>query len=88
MSAAFDAIAFVLSGILLALASLHLYWAFGGRGASLSGGVPTRDGIPLFQPGPLACVAVAVALLIAASFPLLRFRLGLAALSGALAWGG
>jgi len=44
-------------------ALLHLYWAFGGRWG-MAAAVPKRsDGRPAFEPGPLACLAVVVALL-------------------------
>jgi len=54
-----------LVGILSALALLHFWWATG-RGASLVGVVPTESGRPLLSPGPLACIAVGGALLLAA----------------------
>jgi hypothetical protein len=75
----FTLIALALSSILLALATIHFYWAAGGRFAS-SEAVPTRAGVPLFQPGPLACVAVGAVLLFAAALPLLRWRPGLVVL--------
>ncbi|MEO0322452.1 MAG: DUF3995 domain-containing protein [Myxococcota bacterium] len=66
--------ALVSAAVLVALAVLHLYWARGGRWpgtdeASLARtvvGVPGADRMP----GPLACVAVALALAVAATLPL------------------
>jgi hypothetical protein len=60
-----------LGSVLLALAALHVYWAVGG----LSGGsaVPSRpDGIPVFRPGSVASLAVALALTIASGLVLAR----------------
>jgi hypothetical protein len=58
--------AVVLVALLGVLALLHVYWALGGRGA-IEATVPSANGRPLFEPGPLACVAVAVALTAAAA---------------------
>jgi hypothetical protein len=58
-------VAIALVAILGALAVLHFAWATG-RGPSLVGVVPTESGRPLFRPGPLACIAVGSALLVAA----------------------
>jgi hypothetical protein len=55
----------LLSGIFVALALLHFYWAAGG-GGGLDGFVPSEDGKPLLTPGPLASLLVGVALLAAA----------------------
>lgn len=60
-----------LGAILLILALLHVRWAFGG----VSGGaaVPSRaDGAPVFRPSPLATLAVAAALTLAACLVLAR----------------
>jgi hypothetical protein len=59
-------LAVILAAALLALASVHLYWAFGGRWpghdeASLVEHVVGRTA-GMRAPGPLACAAVAVAL--------------------------
>lgn len=58
------ALAGSLGSVLLLLAALHVYWAVGG----VTGGsaVPSRpDGTPLFRPGPVSTLAVALALAIA-----------------------
>jgi hypothetical protein len=55
----------VLAAIFVALALLHFFWAAGG-GAGAEGFVPSDGGQPLFTPGPLATVAVGIALLAAA----------------------
>lgn len=64
-------IAYLIGAVLLVLAAFHVYWAFGG----VSGGsaVPsTPDGAPLFRPGPLPTLAVAMALSLAAALVLAR----------------
>ena len=58
-------VASALAAIFVALALLHFFWAAGG-GAGVDGFVPSDDGRPLFTPGPIASVAVGVALLAAA----------------------
>jgi len=60
-----SALATVLVAIFGALALMHFYWATG-RGASLGGTIPTVSGRPVFSPGPLACIAVGSALVLAA----------------------
>ena len=55
------AVAAVEAGLLGALSLLHIYWALGGRGGSIEA-LPSRDGQPLFQPGPLLTLAVAALL--------------------------
>ncbi len=52
--------------ILVLIAATHLYWAMGGR-LGKSAAVPERNGLPAFEPGALATLGVAVALLIAAA---------------------
>ncbi len=53
-----------LSVILFVLAALHVHWAV--RGASSGAAVPTRlDGRPLFRPGRITTVGVAIALSLA-----------------------
>jgi hypothetical protein len=59
----------VAAAVLIALGTLHCYWAAGGRWASAVT-VPNRDGRPLFTPGPAATLLVA-ALLYAAALTLL-----------------
>ena len=60
-----SALAAILVSIFAGLALLHFYWATG-RSGSLAGTVPTASGRPLFSPGPLACIAVGSALVLAA----------------------
>ncbi len=55
----------LLAAIFVALAALHFFWAAGG-GAGLEGFVPSEQGRPLFTPGPIASIAVGIALLGAA----------------------
>lgn len=51
--------------VLLSLAAIHVYWAI--RGVGTTAGVPSRrDGTPLFRPGRVSTLGVAVALSIAA----------------------
>jgi uncharacterized protein DUF3995 len=64
-------VALVLVALFLALAALHLYWAFGGRwGASVA--IPELDGRPAFRPGRVATLAVALLLCAAAGIVALR----------------
>ncbi|MEK7859372.1 MAG: DUF3995 domain-containing protein [Elusimicrobiota bacterium] len=57
--------AVLLIAAFVALAIIHAYWALGGkRGLSVT--VPTRDGVPLFKPGPFLTALVAAAFLAAA----------------------
>lgn len=67
----FVALALLAASLALGVAALHVYWAFAGikHGGSAVPSLPS--GQPLFSPGPLACIAVAVAL---------------ATLTAALAW--
>jgi|CXWL01.1.fsa_nt_gi hypothetical protein len=67
-------IAPVLATILVILALLHLYWMVRGVGAGAA--VPSHpDGTPLFQPGRVASLLVAAALLLAATIVLGRAHL-------------
>jgi len=51
--------------VLLSLAAIHVYWAIRGRGTTA--GVPSRrDGTPVFRPGRVSTLGVALALGIAA----------------------
>jgi hypothetical protein len=62
-----DRVAFSLTLVLLSLAAVHVYWA--ARGVGTTAGIPSRaDGTPVFRPGRVATLAVAVALGIAALF--------------------
>jgi Protein of unknown function (DUF3995) len=71
------AIGMLAAAVLGGLGGLHVYWAAGGKwGTQVT--IPKRDGAPLFTPGPLATVLVAV-LLCAAALVLLG-RIGV--------WGG
>ncbi|OQX08438.1 MAG: hypothetical protein BWK76_23605 [Desulfobulbaceae bacterium A2] len=57
--------------ILCALASIHVYWAGGGRWGK-SAAIPTRNGQPLFRPGVGATLFVALGLYAMAGLLLLR----------------
>jgi hypothetical protein len=59
------------AAVLVALALVHVYWAAGGR-AWAADAVPTRGGAPLFRPGPVATLAVAAMLALAAALVLGR----------------
>ena len=60
-----DIIAVGLTLVLLSLAAVHVYWA--ARGVRTSVGIPSRrDGTPVFLPGRVATLSVALALGIAA----------------------
>lgn len=51
--------------VLLSLAAIHVYWAI--RGLGTTAGVPSRrDGTPVFRPGRVSTLGVALALGIAA----------------------
>jgi hypothetical protein len=52
--------------LLVLIAATHVYWALGGR-AGMSAAIPERNGRPVFQPGAVTPLFVAVALLIAAA---------------------
>ena len=57
--------------LFLLLASLHIYWALGGRwGAKAT--IPEVDGIPAFRPSRTATLGVAVLLTTAAMVVALR----------------
>lgn len=60
--------------ILAGLAGLHVYWASGGKWRSQDA-VPMREGKPLLEPGPGACLVVA--LLLAAAAVLVAWRGGI-----------
>lgn len=53
--------ALILFFILGGLASIHLYWAAGGKWG-FEGAIPTREGAPLFKPGRALTLLVAGAL--------------------------
>lgn len=64
-------VAFALVAVFLALAALHVYWAFGGRwGASVA--VPEVDGRPSFRPSRVATLTVAWLLGTAAAIVAMR----------------
>ena len=69
-------LAIVIAALLAALAALHLFWAFGGRWGSAAA-IPTWpvDGTPLFSPGLVATLGVAVALATGAALVLVRVGL-------------
>lgn len=57
---------FPVVAILLALAAIHIYWAFGGRwGGQVA--IPVVNNAPMFKPSPLVTFMVAVALVVASA---------------------
>lgn len=59
---------FINIAILLVLAIIHLYWAMGGN-RGIENAIPTtNEGKPLFEPGKIATLAVALALICFAYF--------------------
>ena len=66
------ALAWSLALVFAALGILHIVWAFGGLKGGLGIAVPEQDGAPLFRPGPLSSLAVALLLLMAAMLVLLK----------------
>jgi hypothetical protein len=65
-------IALVLSGVFVALALLHLAWALGFRWGGDSLLPQDPDGMPLFSPGAVACLVVALVFLLPAVILLVR----------------
>lgn len=63
------ALAWALGVVFAALGLLHVVWAAGG-GTGSAMVIPEQDGVPLFRPGPLASLAVALLLLAAAALVL------------------
>lgn len=62
----------LLFAIFLALSAVHVYWLLGGKWG-LAAAIPTKaDGQPLFRPGPVATLAVAVGLLLMGLIVLVR----------------
>jgi len=60
--------------VLLSLAAVHVYWA--ARGVGTTAGIPSRaDGTPVFRPGRVATLGVAVALGLAALLVMGRAQL-------------
>ncbi|HEX3903831.1 MAG TPA: DUF3995 domain-containing protein [Polyangia bacterium] len=68
-------VAFSVSTVLAGLSGLHVYWAFGGQ-RGLKGTIPERDGKPLFRPGVVATLAVALLLAVAGALVLGRAAVG------------
>ncbi len=54
------------AAVLAALSALHVYWALGGR-RGWDAAIPEAPGAPMFQPGKLATVIVALLLAVAAA---------------------
>jgi hypothetical protein len=52
----------LLCTVFVTLSIVHLYWAFGGQ-RGWEGAIPTQDGVPVFKPGTLSTVLVAMLLL-------------------------
>jgi hypothetical protein len=61
-SSVFVALALLAAALAFGVAALHMYWAFAGTSKNSSGVPSLPDGQPLFSPGPLACIAVAIAI--------------------------
>lgn len=68
------AFAGILVTIFAALSLLHIYWALGGR-VAVAAAVPSENGHAMFEPGPVACLAVALALGSAAAISAMRVGL-------------
>jgi hypothetical protein len=62
-------IALLVAGVYALLSALHVYWAAGGRWASV-GVVPHVDGVAVFKPSTTASLLVAVALAAASTLVL------------------
>jgi Protein of unknown function (DUF3995) len=60
------AVSVLLATVFGALAAVHVYWAFAAKGASLTFVPMSSDDAPLFRPGRIATLSVAVALMAAA----------------------
>ena len=56
-----QAFAFVAAIILMAVGSVHLYWAAGGISLK-DGAIPSRDGKPVFSPSAMMTASVAIGL--------------------------
>ncbi len=67
----YQVVAAILCLVFAALATLHFYWAAGGR-LAMQGALPTVGDRPLFAPAPLATAAVGCALIAAATVSALR----------------
>ena len=63
--------AILLSVVFLFLSALHFFWALGGTWG-FENAIPKKNGVPLFTPGKIATVFIALALLSAAVVPLWR----------------
>ncbi len=61
----------ILSSVFAFLSGLHFYWAAGGKWG-WEDAIPKRDGVPVFAPGRMAILVVALALLGAAVISLWR----------------
>jgi len=68
-------VALCVAALLVALALIHVYWAAGGN-AGRAAAVPTRtNGLPVFRPGPITTLGVALGLAGAALIVLIQVRL-------------
>lgn len=68
-------VAVLVAVVFAVLSLLHVAWAVGLRVGSARA-IPERDGVPLFEPGPFATLAVAALLLLAALVVTQRAGLG------------
>ena len=64
-------IAWIVALVYFSLASIHVYWALGGR-RGVADAIPERDGRLVFQPGPFGTAVVAVLLLVSSALVLDR----------------
>lgn len=67
-------IAFLLSLVFLFLASMHIYWALGGRWGSDAAIPAKEDATKVFTPGPLPTLIVAVGFLVLGLLVLITSR--------------
>ena len=68
-------LAFSVSAVFSALSGLHVYWAFGGH-RGVTAAIPELDGKPLFRPGVIGTLAVAILLAVAGALVIERAGVG------------
>jgi len=61
-----------LSLIFVALAAIHIYWAFGGKNGAVASIPTTEKDIPVIKPGFIDCMVIATGLLCFCVFVLIR----------------
>jgi hypothetical protein len=72
----------VLAIVFLSLAAIHVYWAFGGKGAAAATVPSNLNNKPIISPGPVDCMVVALGLLGFCVFVLIRSGILLIGLPG------